>query len=177
MSAVIEETNTHPLLAKARSSSRTRVALWRRRSTRNLAQSGDAVLVDAVPKSASSSATSRHRARCLGHRHELDAQSALRTRARCESGKDKVILLLCRSGKRSALAGEVATKFDSPTRSTYRKASKAISTNSSAAAHSAAGAYAVSPGFRIETGDRAHPSTSPGLLCAPACARRSGTTQ
>ena len=117
MSAVIEETNTHPLLAKARaaaaeqglrySGSVSPVDAW------NLAQSGEAVLVDVrsaeerkfvghIPGTVHVAwATGTSLTRNPRFERELDAKV----------GKDKVILLLCRSGKRSALAGEAATKF------------------------------------------------------------------
>jgi hypothetical protein len=47
----------------------------------------------------------------LGHRHGAHAQSALRRELETKVGsKNRVVLLLCRSGKRSALAAEVAAK-------------------------------------------------------------------
>ena len=117
MSAVIEETNIHPLLAQARAAATEQglryagsvspVDAW------NLAQSGEAVLVDV---------RSAEERKFVGHIpgtvHVAWATGTSLTRnprfereLEAKVGKDKVILLLCRSGKRSALAGEAATKF------------------------------------------------------------------
>ncbi len=66
-------------------------------------------------------------------------------------GKDEVVLLLCRSGKRSALAAEAARQGRaSATCSTCWKASKASSTRASSVAPWAAGACTACPGCRTE---------------------------
>lgn len=116
MSAVIEETITHPVLEQARSRAAAQglryagavppVQAWQ------LAQSGNAVLVDV---------RSAEERKFVGHipgvLHVAWATGTSLTRnprfereLEAKLGKDKTILLLCRSGKRSALAAEAITK-------------------------------------------------------------------
>jgi rhodanese-related sulfurtransferase len=116
VSAVIEETSIDPVLEKARTvaaAQGVRYAgsvppeeAWR------LARSGDAVLVDV---------RSAEERKFVGHvpgvLHVAWATGTNLTRnprfereLEAKVGKDKVILLLCRSGKRSALAAEALTK-------------------------------------------------------------------
>jgi rhodanese-related sulfurtransferase len=68
-----------------------------------------------------------------------------------KAGKDDVVLLLCRSGKRSAAAAEAATKAGFATSSTFSKVSRATSTSSSVAAPSTAGVHAGLRGFRTKS--------------------------
>ena len=116
MSAVIEETITDPVLAHARTAATAQGAryagsvppqeAWR------LVRSGTAVLVDV---------RSAEERKFVGHvpgvLHVAWATGTSLTRnprfereLEAKVGKDKTILLLCRSGKRSALAAEALTK-------------------------------------------------------------------
>ena len=67
-----------------------------------------------------------------------------------KAGKAQAILLLCRSGKRSAAAAEAAAKAGLSRFSTSSRASRGISTNSSGAAPSTAGAMPACRGSRID---------------------------
>jgi rhodanese-related sulfurtransferase len=116
VSAVIDQPVTHSLLDQARALAAAQgvryagsvppVDAW------NLAQSGEAVLVDV---------RSAEERKFVGHVpgtvHVAWATGTSLTRnprfereLEAKVGKDKVILLLCRSGKRSALAAEALTK-------------------------------------------------------------------
>ena len=117
MSIVIEESAVHPLLEDARAAATSQglryagsippADAWK------LAQAGDAVLVDVrsaeerkfvghVPGTIHVAwATGTNLTRNPRFERELEAKV----------GRDKPVLLLCRSGKRSVLAAEAATKF------------------------------------------------------------------
>lgn len=117
MSAVIEETITDPVLEQARSRAVAQglryagavppVQAW------HLAQSGNAVLVDV---------RSAEERKFVGHipgvLHVAWATGTSLTRnprfereLEAKLGKDRAILLLCRSGKRSALAAEALSRL------------------------------------------------------------------
>jgi rhodanese-related sulfurtransferase len=116
VSAVIEETITDPALTQARAAAAVQGVRYAGsvppKEAWRLTRSGDAVLVDV---------RSAEERKFVGHipsvLHVAWATGTSLTRnprfereLEAKVGKDKVILLLCRSGKRSALAAEALTK-------------------------------------------------------------------
>jgi rhodanese-related sulfurtransferase len=112
MTDEVQERVIHPVLSAARNASLPFAGSISPRDAWALVQSGDAVLVDVrtaeerkfvghVPESVHVSwATGTSLTRNPRFTRELEAKT----------GKDAVVLLLCRSGKRSAAAAEAATK-------------------------------------------------------------------
>ena len=112
MTDEVQERVIHPVLSAARNSNLPFAGSISPRDAWALVQSGDAVLVDVrtaeerkfvghVPESVHVAwATGTSLTRNPRFARELEAKT----------GKDAVVLLLCRSGKRSAAAAEAATK-------------------------------------------------------------------
>jgi rhodanese-related sulfurtransferase len=112
MTDEVQERVIHPVLSAARNANLPFAGSVSPRDAWALVQSGDAVLVDVrtaeerkfvghVPESVHVAwATGTSLTRNPRFTRELEAKT----------GKDAVVLLLCRSGKRSAAAAEAATK-------------------------------------------------------------------